>query len=247
MDTKSCGVCDKEFRPKSKTSCYCSRACSGISRRSTEVKACEACGEEFSVGGGNRRGKKARAARFCSHKCAASVQRKKPRICKGCGVEFTRRQHNQPKYCSRECYVAHGYSENLVTYVCAKCSKPFETYSSLRRGKKKYCSTECYHNGGRVYTRGSDNPSWKDGGRWIRADGYVERGIGDGRTQMEHRLVMQHHLDRPLERHETIHHINGDRADNRIENLQLRSGRHGKGVHHVCADCGSTNIQSSQV
>lgn len=71
-----------------------------------------------------------------------------------------------------------------------------------------------------------------DGGRRIDHRGYVRVNVaGPDKWMYEHRLVMETHLDRRLRYDEHVHHKNEDKADNRIENLEL-IGRSAHIAHH---------------
>ncbi len=103
---------------------------------------------------------------------------------------------------------------------------------------------------------GENHGSWK-GGISVTQGGYlqvlvpIDHPMASMRTSigyvLQHRLVMAEKMGRPLGRYETVHHINGIITDNRIENLQLRQGKHGKGVVMKCACCGSTDIVTTKI
>ena len=108
-----------------------------------------------------------------------------------------------------------------LTANCKHCGKTF-SYRYYQFGKKNtrydrtqiFCSRECA------------NQVQRTGG--IDKNGYRFR-YWNRKYQMEHRVIMEAHLGRPLRPDETVHHVNGDRSDNRIDNLELWSSRHGKG------------------
>ena len=69
---------------------------------------------------------------------------------------------------------------------------------------------------------GENNPQWKGG--TSNVDGYIVRTVyenGKKRHVKEHRFVMEQHLGRKLYPSENVHHKNGIRNDNRIENLEI--------------------------
>lgn len=95
----------------------------------------------------------------------------------------------------------------------------------------------------RVYGCGEHNPAWK-GGRFVSHKGYVlihcpmHHRRGRNVYVMEHVLVMEQHLGRNLVYYslahgsnEVVHHINGEKSDNRIENLQLMTHSEHMALH----------------
>ena len=143
-------------------------------------------------------------------------------------------------------YVSRNYRSRAYPRTCLNCGK---TFYSRKSDDTRFCSKRCAQLGDR-------HPRWK-GGRHVRK-GYVwVRLLDDSHlaAQMrdqagyvaEHRLVMAESLGRPLPKSEHVHHINGDKADNRLENLEIRSTWHGPGIRFECRDCGSSNVHPARL
>ncbi len=80
------------------------------------------------------------------------------------------------------------------------------------------------------------------GTRTVLKQGYVSVKVGIRKYELEHRLVMEEHLGRELTADEHVHHVNGDRQDNPIENLVVMSNADHQRLHIAQGDSGLCTI-----
>ena len=149
--------------------------------------------------------------------------------CKLCGTEFKLYVHGgrpEQEYCSRKC---SGLAQRKSTIcVCKNCGKEFEVHTCHLGTKHmgNFCSIDCC-----TQSKGTI-PKGKVGGDGLYVDsqGYTQIYIDSNRRHVKlHRHIMEQRLGRQLKPFEHVHHINGERSDNRIDNLEVWVVRHPAG------------------
>lgn len=119
----------------------------------------------------------------------------------------------------------------FVWAACSICGK--ERWVRIKLSNPVYNNCTRCKAQNRNYPIREDSWAWR-GGRY-EDDGYVSINVKDrpefasmlrhNGYVFEHRLIMAEHLGRALTSDEMVHHINGVRHDNRIENLCLTNAR----------------------
>jgi len=107
---------------------------------------------------------------------------------------------------------------NEISRQCVVCGK------ALTKLQKKCCSHSCSATYGNRKSTGENARNWK-GGESTNSEGY-ERLYKPEHPYAcpagyvyAHRYVIEEHIGRHIHPHEIVHHRNGDKADNCIENL----------------------------
>ena len=126
----------------------------------------------------------------------------------------------------------------MIQLICATCKTPFSVQPSrARRGEVKYCSQACHYKGRRGKRVEREDAIQLSDGRWalvssidveflrnygwvVTPSGYARRGAVKVNRGM-HREVMERIIGRPMNRGEEVDHINGNKLDNRRDNLRL--------------------------
>jgi hypothetical protein len=129
------------------------------------------------------------------------------------------------KWCSR-CHNKNFLKE-------CKCGCQAIIYDRSSQGKHRL-----YKYGGHAPRRrlGIHNGRWKGGVKITRGYRYIYTPNHPFCTSqgyvLEHRLVMEKHIGRYLDPEEVVHHVDGNRLNSRIDNLQLMSSRKEHNVYH---------------
>lgn len=111
--------------------------------------------------------------------------------------------------------------------TCECCGVVFVRKQENVKSKRFFCCSDCYH----AHNRGENHGQFA-GGRFT-AKGYWVIADGKGGRQYEHILKAEKVLGRKLRRGEVVHHINGDKLDNRNTNLLICTTAYHTALHQA--------------
>lgn len=141
----------------------------------------------------------------------------KEKNCDTCGVMFLPPNKDR-KYCSRECYYKmKRIRKDRVVWTDEMRESLSKKYSGS--GNPMYGKEGVWKDKKRPDMWGKKH--WKYTGGYVNTDGYRMICFEGKKEIPEHKFIMENHLGRKLSSNEVVHHINQDKTDNRIENLQL--------------------------
>jgi len=137
--------------------------------------------------------------------------------CDECGSIFYKRPNriksSKNNFCSHKCAGKYTSKKNSQIKVCPFCKRQFRIKNSeIKRKKTLFCSRNCWLS----YIKDNKKTS-------IGSDGYEHYD-----NKRKHRVIVEEFIGRKLTKDEVIHHKNGIRSDNRIENLIIMT----KSEHH---------------
>ena len=138
----------------------------------------------------------------------------------GCDNQGGRTAHN---FCDKHYkrYIRHGDPEKALTGYNRRCSvADCEQEPFYRMKTAEPLCPKHYQRLKRVGSVSDDAVKTYRGNTFVDGKGYIHMWH-NGKSKMQHRYVMEQFLGRELEKFENVHHINGNRQDNRIENLEL--------------------------
>lgn len=131
------------------------------------------------------------------------------------------------QYCSLKCSGAAKRAR--VSFKCTVCDKPFERQlCQAKLNTTAFCSRACKGVVKRQELLGVGAPWYKGGG--MTNTGYWQISV-DSKRYLDHRYKMQEHLGRPLTSTEAVHHIDGNKLNNDISNLQVMTYREHQLLH----------------